>query len=244
VYQLSGRRLCKSERAHGAKAGGVPASAHPVVVGVPGLFGSYSEGGIGMSGDPAVVHLVTRAREGDKGAWDELVERFAPLVWSICRRYRLSRTDSEDVSQGVWLRLVEHLADLREPNALPGWIGTTTQRECLRLLRVSRRDEPMDLLAGDRGIPDETGFGVEEEVLIHEQYAAARAALAQLPPRCQQLLAMLLQDPPPPYGEVSAALHMPIGSIGPNRGRCLDRLRKSPAFALLAGIDLEQTRKG
>jgi DNA-directed RNA polymerase specialized sigma24 family protein len=226
VYQLSGRRLCKSERAHGAKAGGVPASAHPVVVGVPGLFGSYSEGGIGMSGDPAVVHLVTRAREGDKGAWDELVERFAPLVWSI------------------WLRLVEHLADLREPNALPGWIGTTTQRECLRLLRVSRRDEPMDLLAGDRGIPDETGFGVEEEVLIHEQYAAARAALAQLPPRCQQLLAMLLQDPPPPYGEVSAALHMPIGSIGPNRGRCLDRLRKSPAFALLAGIDLEQTRKG
>jgi len=197
-----------------------------------------------MSGDPTIVHLVTRAREGDKGAWDELVERFAPLVWSICRRYRLSRTDAEDVSQGVWLRLVEHLDDLREPTALPGWIATTTQRECLRLLRSSRRAEPVDLLCGDRGIPDETGFAVEDEVLIHEQYAAARSALAQLPPRCRRLLTMLLQDPPPPYGEISAALQMPIGSIGPNRGRCLERLRKSPAFAVLLDFDLERAGRG
>jgi RNA polymerase sigma factor (sigma-70 family) len=192
-----------------------------------------------MSGDPAVVLLVNRARQEDKSAWDELVERFAPLVWSICRRFRLSRSDAEDVSQVVWLRLVEHLPALREPAALPGWIATTTQRECLRLLRVTRKDEPLDQLVGDRGVADEQTVAVEEEVLIHEQYAAARAALAQLSPQCQMLLTMLLQDPPVPYGEVSQKLDMPVGSIGPNRGRCLDRLRKSPAFAVLLDSELE-----
>jgi RNA polymerase sigma factor (sigma-70 family) len=197
-----------------------------------------------MSGDPTVVLLVTRAREGDKQAWDELVERFAPLVWSICRKFRLSRTDAEDVSQGVWLRLVEHLGELREPTALPGWIATTTQRECLRLLRVTRRDESLDKLDADRGIADQHGFAVEDEVLIHEQYAAARTALAQMPPKCQMLMAMLLQDPPAAYGEISEALDMPIGSIGPNRGRCLDRLRKSPAFAVLVDIELEKSGRG
>lgn len=197
-----------------------------------------------MSGDPAVVLLVNRARQDDKGAWDELVERFAPLVWSICRRYRLSRSDAEDVSQVVWLRLVEHLSALREPAALPGWIATTTQRECLRLLRVARQDEPLDQLAGDRGVADQQTVAVEEEVLIHELYAAARAALAQMPPQCQMLLTMLLQDPPAPYGEISQALDMPVGSIGPSRGRCLDRLRKSPAFAVLLDSELEPAGRG
>jgi RNA polymerase sigma factor (sigma-70 family) len=197
-----------------------------------------------MFGDPAVVLLVTRARQGDKGAWDELVERFAPLVWSICRRYRLSRSDAEDVSQGVWLRLVEHLSAIREPAARPGWIATTTQRECLRLLRTSRPNEPLDPLVDERGVADDHTLAVEDEVLIHEQYAAARAALAQLPTQCQRLLSMLLQDPPVPYGEISAALAMPVGSIGPNRGRCLNRLRRCPAFAVLLDIELEQTGRG
>jgi RNA polymerase sigma factor (sigma-70 family) len=197
-----------------------------------------------MSGDPAVVLLVNRARQDDKAAWDELVERFAPLVWSICRRYRLSHSDAEDVSQVLWLRLVEHLSALREPAALPGWIATTTQRECLRLLRATRQDEPLDLLVGDRGVADEQTVAVEEEVLIHEQYAAARNALRQLSPQCQMLLSLLLQDPPPPYGEVSRKLDMPVGSIGPNRGRCLDRLRRSPAFAVLLDSELEPVGRG
>jgi RNA polymerase sigma factor (sigma-70 family) len=197
-----------------------------------------------MSGDPAVVLLVNRARQDDKGAWDELVERFAPLVWSICRRYRLSRSDAEDISQVVWLRLVEHLSALREPAALPGWIATTTQRECLRTLRATRLDEPLDQLVGDRGVADEQTVAVEEEVLIHEQYAAARAALAQMPPQCQMLLTMLLRDPPVPYGEISQALDMPVGSIGPSRGRCLDRLRRSPAFAVLLDSELEPAGRG
>ena len=197
-----------------------------------------------MAGDPAVVLLVNRARQDDKGAWDELVERFAPLVWSICRRYRLSRSDAEDVSQVVWLRLVEHLSALREPAALPGWIATTTQRECLRLLRAVRQDEPLDQFVGNRGVADDQTVAVEDEVLIHEQYAAARAAIAELPAQCQMLLSMLLQDPPMPYGEISQALDIPVGSIGPNRGRCLNRLRRTPAFAVLLDSELEPAGRG
>ena len=88
-----------------------------------------------MRDDPAVIALVKRARDGDSRAWDQLVERYAPLVWSVCRRYRLSPADCDDVGAGVWLRLVEGLPSLREPAALPGWVATVTRRECLRFLR-------------------------------------------------------------------------------------------------------------
>ena len=88
-----------------------------------------------MRGDPVVTDLVTRARTGDKQAWDALVERYAPLIWSICRRHRLGDEDTEDVAQNVWLKLVNRLDNLRDPAALPGWLVTTTQRECTRVLR-------------------------------------------------------------------------------------------------------------
>jgi RNA polymerase sigma factor (sigma-70 family) len=91
-----------------------------------------------MSTDQPVTDLVTRARNGDKQAWDALVERYAPLIWSICRRHRLDGADAEDVGQSVWLLLVDHLGNLRHPAALPGWLATTTRRECGRVLRAAR----------------------------------------------------------------------------------------------------------
>ena len=94
-----------------------------------------------MRDDPTVIALVARATEGEQTAWDEIVERFAPLVWSICRRFRLSEADTYDVGQNVWLRLVEYLPSLREPAALPGWLATTTRRECLRVQRSGWRNE-------------------------------------------------------------------------------------------------------
>jgi RNA polymerase sigma factor (sigma-70 family) len=191
-----------------------------------------------MRDDPVVVLLVTRARHGDKAAWDELVDRYAPLVWSICRRFGLSPADAEDVGQSVWLRLVEHLPGLREPAALPGWIATTTHRECLRVRQVGRRSEPADPLEDTQIMADET-VEVEEEVLTHERYAVARAAFAQLSPRCQLLLSLLTRDPPAPYSEISESLHMAVGSIGPNRARCLDRLRRCPALAALIEEETE-----
>jgi RNA polymerase sigma factor (sigma-70 family) len=192
-----------------------------------------------MRDDPVVVLLVTRARHGDKDAWDELVDRYAPLVWSICRRFGLSPADAEDDGQSVWRRLVEHLPGLREPAALPGWIATTTHRECQRVRRAGWRSEPADPLDDGQYLVDETA-AVEEEVLTHERYAVARAAFAQLPPRCQLLLSLLTRDPPAPYSEISESLHMAVGSIGPNRARCLHRLRTCPALAALIEIDAER----
>ncbi|MET9271607.1 sigma-70 family RNA polymerase sigma factor [Kribbella sp. NPDC003557] len=184
-----------------------------------------------MRDDPTVVDLVIRARDGEKNAWDELVERYAPLVYSVCRRYRLTQPDIDDIGQSVWLRLVEHLPGLREPAALPGWIATTTQRECFRLIRATSRVEPVDLVQSP-DIPEQAI--AEEEVLRHERGAILRTAFGELSRKCQQLLSLLMQDPPAPYDEISKRLSLPIGSIGPNRARCLSRLRQTPALAMLA----------
>jgi DNA-directed RNA polymerase specialized sigma subunit, sigma24 homolog len=102
-----------------------------------------------MRDDPSVITLVTRAAEGDQQAWDELIERYAPLVWAICTRYRLSNHDIEDVGQSVWLLLVEQLGKLREPAALPGWLATTTKRECLRVVTATRKSQQLGSTVDD-----------------------------------------------------------------------------------------------
>jgi RNA polymerase sigma factor (sigma-70 family) len=190
-----------------------------------------------MSNDPQVIDLVTRARNGDRSAWDALVDRYSPLIWSICRRLQLDRTDAEDVYQAVWLRLVEQLDNLREPAALPGWLATTTQRECYRVGRARGR-----LAAGEQGpdienVPDEQTPRAEDELLRAERYAALREAFLDLSPSYQQLLTLLVADPPIPYAEISARLGIAVGSIGPFRGRCLDRLRRHPAIAALINAE-------
>ena len=194
-----------------------------------------------MRDDPVVVDLVSRARDGDKAAWDQIVARYAPLVWSICHQYSMTRPDIDDVGQGVWLRLVEHLPALREPAALPGWITTTTRRECVRVLRAGQRRERYESplppgVQADLAGPDQLLAGSPEaELLEIELQAALRDALAALPERCQQLLALLIADPPLPYAEIGSRLALPVGSIGPNRSRCLAALRRSPALAALIG---------
>src|SRR5436305_6501371 len=189
-----------------------------------------------MRDDPHVVALVTRASGGDQGAWHELVDRYAPLVYTICTRYRLSNHDIEDVGQNVWLWLVEQLGKLREPAALPGWLATTTARECLRVVTAASKT---DRLA--TGLDDSVLFVddavIDEELLLAERNAALRAAFAELPPRCQQLLSMLLSDPPHSYTDIHRELGIPVGSIGPQRARCLDRLRRSGSLAALGDGD-------
>jgi len=180
---------------------------------------------------PAVAGLVAAARAGDRQAWDALIGRYAPLIWSICRRYGISGPAAEDVAQHVWLHLVESLPGLRDPAALPGWIATTTRRECCRIRRVQ------DRVADDAGAldnrPDEHAPAVEHQLLMAERHATLREAFARLPVPLQRLLALLVADPPVPYAEISARLGIPVGSIGPNRSRSLDRLRRDPAIARL-----------
>lgn len=184
-----------------------------------------------MRDDPSVIALVTRAAGGDQQAWDELIERYAPLVWAICTRYRLSNHDSEDVGQSVWLLLVEQLGRLREPAALPGWLATTTKRECLRVVAATRKSQHLGSTVDDAAFADERA--IDEEILIAERNAALRTGFAELPLHGQHLLAMLFRDPPCSYSEISATLGIPIGSIGPQRARCLERLRHSSALAAL-----------
>lgn len=189
-----------------------------------------------------VEDLVRRAQAGEQAGWDELVTQFAPLVWAICRRFRLSHTDAHDVGQNVWLRLVEHLSSLREPAALPGWLATTTHRECIRFQRVARERTPDHLPADFELGADPDTTQVDRSLLAEERAQLIRAAFTQLQPRCKQLLLLLMADPPTEYTHISQSLHMPIGAIGPNRARCLDKLRRSPALASLA--EREPSRSG
>jgi RNA polymerase sigma factor (sigma-70 family) len=187
--------------------------------------------------DPVVIDLVTRAANGDKRAWDLLIERYSPLILSICRRHRLGQADAEDVGQSVWLYLLERLDKVRDPAALPGWLATTTRRECLRALGRARGPHP-----GGRGpdlenIPDEHARTAEQELLVAERNAALREAVAALHPDAQRLITLLAADPPVPYAQISARLGIPVGSIGPNRGRCLNKLRRHPAIAALINAD-------
>jgi RNA polymerase sigma factor (sigma-70 family) len=194
-----------------------------------------------MRDDPVVTDLVIRARNGDKQAWDALVERYAPLIWAICRRYRLSDADADDVGQNVWLRLVDQLDRIRDPAALPGWLVTTTRRECVRILRPARG--PQATAVPDAGnISDQQTGTADHELLAAERHAALREAFAHLPPCCQQLLAILFEEPAVPYTQISARLGIPVGSFGPSRGRCLDKLRHHPAIAALIVADAEAAR--
>ena len=190
--------------------------------------------GLGVSG--SVSDLVMRARNGERKAWDTLVDRYAPLIWSICRRHGLGPDDAEDVRQAVWLNLVASLSYLREPAALPGWLATTARRECLRVLQAGSPLAAGYLLIAET-LPDdqaETVESVEREVMAAERHAALREALGDLPQRGQQLIILLLEDPPVPYAEISVRLGISIGSIGPYRRRYLNQIRRHPAIATLA----------
>ncbi len=187
--------------------------------------------------DPLVIHLVTRARGGDKRAWDALVERYAPLIWSICRKYRLGRDDADDIGQSVWMHLVDQLDKIRNPAALAGWLATTTRRECGRLVRAAHAPGAVVCELDAEIIPDERAEAVEQELLAAERHAALREAFTCLPPEGQRLIAMLIADPPVAYAEISARLGIPIGSIGPTRSRYLDRMRRHPAVAALINAE-------
>jgi RNA polymerase sigma factor (sigma-70 family) len=180
-----------------------------------------------------VSELVARAKGGDSEAWDELVERYAPLIWSICRKHRLGRTDADDVAQSCWLRLVDQLDKVRDPAALPGWLATTARRECLRVLTTAHGPHAAMYARDVETLPDERLGLAEQGLLAAERQAALREAFAQLPRCGQQLISLLIADPPLPYADISAQLGIPVGSIGPNRSRYLSKMRRHPAIAAL-----------
>jgi RNA polymerase sigma factor (sigma-70 family) len=177
----------------------------------------------GVAGfDPAAA--LAAAAAGDQLAWESIVSAYSGLVWSVARGYRLPPADAADVFQGTWLRLVEHLGDIRDATRLGGWLATTARRESIGLLRRARRDLPADPeLAGGTAV---TVSAADEELLRTEEQRVLWQAFGRLSGSCQRLLRLLFADPPVQYEAISAALEMPMGSIGPTRSRCLASLEK------------------
>ena len=176
--------------------------------------------------DPSEVEdLVAAANTGDRESWDRLVDTFAGLVWSVVRSHQLYGAEAADVSQTVWLRCVEHLGRIREPQHLAAWLATTARHECFRVLRKSGRSVAMDEVPeADPGQQDDSP-GLTSAIADDDRRAVA-AALEHIPHRCQRLLRMLVADPPLTYDEIGDLLEMPKGSIGPTRARCLAHLRR------------------
>lgn len=166
--------------------------------------------------------LLRRADDGDAAAWDELVGRFAGLVWSVARGYRLGAS-TDDVVQVVWLRLAENLGSIRNPDSLASWLATTTRNEALRVSRRERRSVAMSELPD---IGDDTVSTLDELVTDDDTLAHVLDAFRQLSEKDQELLRLLCTVPPLDYATIAELLGRSIGSIGPSRDRCLKRLRK------------------
>jgi RNA polymerase sigma factor (sigma-70 family) len=195
--------------------------------------------------EPAeVTMLIHRAADGDQAAWDAIVDEYAGLLWSVVRGFRLNEAQAADAVQTTWLRLVEHVADLREPAHVAGWLKTTAQRVCLQTIRQRSRELLVD---GDEDHAQGSGVrfedleqdGPETSALRSEEATLVRRAVADLPDRHRQLLELLAASPPVSYRDISARLGMPVGSIGPTRARILAHLREALASAGLHDLVLK-----
>lgn len=175
--------------------------------------------------------LIEAVARGDQQAWEALVDRYSGLLWNTTRQYRLSHQDAADVVQATWLRLLENLDRIGDPDRLAGWLVVTARGEALRALRpgdIPRPDEDFTSITDDSLAPG-------EHLVAEEDAAALWAAMGTLSENCQRLLRMLISDPPYSYAEIAEALDMKVGSIGPTRQRCLRHLR-----IRLASLDRRQ----
>jgi RNA polymerase sigma factor (sigma-70 family) len=171
-----------------------------------------------------VAGLVKRATVGETRAWELLIDKYGKLIWSITREFRLAESDAADVFQTTWMRLIEHIDRLDRPDRVGSWLAATARNECLRCLATRRRL----VLAHEDVVLDGPATHepeVDEALLAEERAEVVRAAMAHLPWRWQRLMELLMADPPASYAEISDELGLPVGSIGPTRGRCLARLR-------------------
>jgi RNA polymerase sigma factor (sigma-70 family) len=165
--------------------------------------------------------LLALAAGGDQGAWNELVDRFGQMVWSIARSFRLDEATAKDVSQTVWLKLVENCDRIADPERLPGWLATTCRREALRVKGLRERTIPTDF---EFDLEDDSP-GLETMLVEDDEARQVVIAFRMLGEDCQQLLRLLSVEPALSYEEISEIVGRPVGSLGPTRARCLDRLK-------------------
>ena len=166
-----------------------------------------------------------RAAEGDRWAWERLVDQYERLIWAMTRDFKLVENDANDVAQITWLRLLEHIDRIEQPDRVGSWLAATARHECLRSLAARKKvvlvQDHVDLTDAVAHEPE-----IDAHLLADERVQVVREALSSLPRRWQRLLEMLMADPPASYAEISDQLGLPVGSIGPTRGRCLEKLRE------------------
>lgn len=168
------------------------------------------------------AELVELAAQGDDRGWAELVTRYRGLVTAVVRNYRMQDADARDAEQRTWLRLVENLRSLRDPDRLGGWLSTTASRECLRILREGQGVVAVEMDA----VPDPER-GVEDRIVDADTAARLWGIVATLPPRGRTIMTALFAEDPRPYAEVARETGIPIGSLGPSRARLVDRVRRT-----------------
>jgi RNA polymerase sigma factor (sigma-70 family) len=170
-----------------------------------------------------MADLLNAAKGGSADALGQITAELSPMLWQVARAAGLGADDAEDVVQTAWERLLSHLAEIRAPRALIGWLVVTTKHEAWRIRSSGRRQRPADQ-EWLTTIPDQAA-GTEERIVLDEQQRALWRAVGRLSAQCQELLRIVAFVPRPDYQSVSAALGMPVGSIGPTRGRCLAKIR-------------------
>jgi RNA polymerase sigma factor (sigma-70 family) len=181
---------------------------------------------------------LTAVKSSDKQGWNALIERYQPIINSVCRSYRLTPEDAADVSQTVWMKVVDNLDRIREPRAIPAWIKTTAIREALALLRTRNRLTLLDVSQDNSAAwsplnPSLYSSEVDARMLDAERQSAVRDGLAEMAESHRALLSLLVADPPISYQQISDQLGLPVGSIGPTRARCLRKLASTPAIRSL-----------
>jgi RNA polymerase sigma factor (sigma-70 family) len=172
--------------------------------------------------ESSAIHF-QRWRDGDPAAMDDLVTLLSPVLWQVVRGCGLDREASEDVVQTTWLALVRSRDSIAESRAVSGWLCTAARREAWRVSRLGTRQSPTDDDVLDRHLPDEPA--PEQQVVLDDENARLWDCLKKLPERCQRLLRIVAAAPRPDYSAIASDLGMPVGSIGPTRGRCLEKLR-------------------
>jgi RNA polymerase sigma factor (sigma-70 family) len=175
--------------------------------------------------------LVARAVTGDEFAWAELVRRFEPHLLRVARSHGLSLHEAEDAGQDTWLRLMRGIGGVREPDALGGWLTTTARRESLRMRERGSHELPT---ADDLGGAATAGDEAEAHLDAAACRAAVTRALDSLPPRHRDLMRALFDEAAGSYHDIARDLGIPVGSIGPIRGRCLEQLRRNAHLRLVA----------
>jgi len=169
-----------------------------------------------------VAEIVRSAASGDATAWDRLMDQYGKLIWAITRDFNLAESDASDVVQTTWLRLVEHIDRLEHPERVGAWLATVARNECLRNIAARKRLVPVGEEYGLETITDNQQ-PVDEALLAAERVRMVREAMKLLPQRWQRLMELVMAEQS--YAVISDRLNLPVGSIGPTRGRCLDRLR-------------------